>query len=395
MIFLLTISKATYWTLLGGFGLIAAFALHSEASDPFGKFLRLSCVVLGLGCGYTAFQTRNQHPSKALERQRKTPATAEDAQLQSIEERLQQKFKSGSVTGQLFGSGSKGIHVQKTNQYYQVLPEIRIERTTSDSITATFSYEIRQYANAKALSGGTPQIWEKEFIDYPTGSYLLAESSLTLELMGGVRYAINQELRPYLEASNEIRIRLTGWADAQPISAQNPLVYKGEYPNPVQYYYLGEQLAPIPFQLSAGNPIPTNEILAVTRTLGARDFLEKETELIHFKGTKSYQNCAIADKNKEGGAYRKVQVRLELQHPFPSNPTTPNPPTPTEKPSDCWACKPLAVWQAENLGILTILLGLLVWHHKKSFKDDKYRTGRNVCGVLFLILTALTAYCFY
>ena len=401
MILLLTLSKITILSILAIFGLIAAIGFQSDEPDFEGRCIQLGGIVLMFVCGYAAFTAPNRQPSKALER-KNPPITAtrsEATKLEDIEKRLKQKFKTGEVTGELFGAGTKGIHVQKTNQYYQVLPEIQVRRSSEKTIEATFSYEVRQHGNnAKALSGGTPQVWSKEFIDYPTGSYLLHESSLTMELMGGVRYAINQELRPFLDASGAIRIRLTGWADAQPISTSKPIVFKGEYAPFNGNYYLGEQLTPIPLQLSSGGTIPTNEILAVTRTLGARHFLENETDLIHLRGTKSYEHCAVADPNNAGGAYRKVQIRLELENKAnpTDNPSMPQPPVdPPATQENCWACKIVAVWRTENVGILSILLGLTVFCYKKAFKDAKYANHRNALGALFLLLSALTAYCFH
>lgn len=409
-LFLLTIPNSTYLGILAILSLIAVLGLRRDAPSE-ASFIglgQLLAVGVMLWSGYGAYRTATIQPSKAMIRPKSSSQSpsnpvSDAAKLQQIELQLKKAFQQTQNTGELFSAGSKGIHNTKTNQYYRVLPEISVRREpiqlqhggNAEGVTATFSYTVEQFQNTKALGSSTPQVWEQEFMDYPSGSYLLHESSLSLELVGGVRYAIDHALKPYLDSSNAVTIRLTGWADSVTIS--KPIIYKGDYGKFSDYYFLDQQLKPNHLLLDAGAPIATNEILAVTRSLGARDFLETQTDLIHFRGSKSYQHYAVAHKQQQGGAFRKVQVRLELEHkaaqPNVSNPN-PNLPDNNTKCWYCWACDVIQLWKTENLGILGILLGLAVWHYKESFKDDKYKFGSYLFTIVFLVLTALSTFCF-
>jgi hypothetical protein len=288
----------------------------------------------------------------------------------------------------------------------QMIPEVDFRRSKIehegkqfDGVVARYSYTTQELAQTPANRSATLQ---ETFTDYPPGGYLLEQSRTAKAFVGVVKASIDQYLTPYLKDGAGVNVDLTGWADSLPIG--DHLVYKGEYGDLNRiWYYEPNATTPNTLTLPAQSNIRQNEILAIVRSVGVRDYLNSETNLHHIT-TKKYLHHAVAHRADAGGAYRKVEIQIEIFNPTPSsnpvpssNPAPdPNPPASNSK-GGCWWCQWVDVLNGFGVLGLSGLIGLVIWHHKQAFRKPKQKKEhdfwRNVGFAAFLVLTILMAYC--
>lgn len=372
--------------LLGGFGIYQTFQspVYSKTRNP--------------------FQVSSQRPTRS---------NAPSIDVEADAERIKQHFRNAFQPNQSHLGGSHrsvNPHSGQT-ETVQMIPEVDFRRSKIehegkqfDGVVARYSYTTQELAQTPANRSATLQ---ETFIDYPPGGYLLEQSRTAKAFVGVVKASIDQYLSPYLQqAGAGVNVHLTGWADSLTIG--DHLIYKGEYGDLNRiWYYAPNETTPNSLSLPAQSNIRQNDILAVIRSVGVRDFLETQTNLRH-PMTKKYLHHAVAHRTAAGGAYRKVEIQLEIFNGTPSanpqNPTVSNQnpasnPAPVQTPSAsvCYWCKWVDVLNGFGVLGLSGLIGLVIWHHEQAFskpnQKESHQNWRNVGFAAFLVLTLLMAYC--
>ena len=161
-----------------------------------------------------------------------------------------------------------------------------------------------------------------------------------------------------MSKSNGVDVYLTGWADSTHIGEN--LKYKGEYGGLNETYFSKTSSATI--RLEAQKQIADNYVLAFLRTMGAKQYLDKWTKLVHFKGTRRTIHQTEVNTETAGGKYRKVRIELRIQDPQLSPKENPKIPIET---GQCFFCR-FITW---SMGVLPILAWIWKRHHKEMDKN--------------------------
>jgi hypothetical protein len=387
------------WVYLVGIVGSVGFTIGQSSfrKEVFGGIVLTACLGTGIYALIAVFgQTKTiskKTVSKAVETQ-EIKKIAEDGRkiatdfIQSFPE--QSLFRQKTIT----------YKNPKTNslETIELSPEVSLNRVKNslgipvDSVLASYSYLIKTEPINPSIQGTSTL--ETEVRDYPSGEYLLQNSKLALELLDGVKYSVNNFLKPhYLDKSQGVDVTITGWADSSAITGSLP--YNGEYGSISDIYYtdtLSRHSKGI--QIKAGEDITSNEVLAYLRSKGARNYLDEKTEVGHFRGTKNYFQNAIAYQKAQGGQFRKVQIKLKIENKnLPS--VSPNPPLVKEPDKECWVCKFISLWISG--GIMTLCVGLFQRHHKKIDTDranrDYHTNWRNGSVIVAMIAAIAYAFC--
>jgi hypothetical protein len=389
------------WVYLAGIVGSVGFTIGQSPfrKEVFGSIVFTACFGAGLYALTSIFGQKSPIASKTISK-KKVSKAVETQEIKKIAEdgrKIAGDFIQSFPEQSLFRQKTLTYKNPKTNslETIELSPEVSLNRVKNslgvpvDSVLASYSYWLKTEPVNPSIQGTSTL--ETEVRDYPSGEYLLQHSKLALELLDGVKYSVNNFLKPhYLDKSQGLDVTITGWADSSAITGSLP--YKGEYGNISDIYYtdtLSRHSKGI--QMKAGEDITSNEVLAYLRSKGARNYLDEKTEVGHFRGTKNYFQNAIAYQKAQGGQFRKVQIKLKIENKnLPS--VSPTPPLVKEPEKECWVCKFISLWISG--GIMTVCAGLFMRHHKKIETDKKnigyHKNWRN--GSIIVALIAAIAY---
>lgn len=191
------------------------------------------------------------------------------------------------------------IDLAKKNKKITDNTEITVSATAENAFDAngkritnyniSFAYKIEQRYSAKE--------------DFASGHYRIEESAAAMSMLDIVREAFTKDMASYIVPGKQLKISITGMADASPIN--KAIAYDGCYgeyeDEPV--YKDGNLTA---MTLSKSEGVATNEQLAFLRALGVKDHIEQTIgDLKKMDCSYSY-NIDLAKKT--GGQYRRISV---------------------------------------------------------------------------------------
>lgn len=149
---------------------------------------------------------------------------------------------------------------------------------------------------------------EESFIardDFGPGKYKAEESNAALSMLKIVQQAFETDFAPYIKDGKQIRIKVTGSADAVPIHGR--IKYDGCY---------GDYEREIIFKdgkmdkmsVSSASGITENEQLAFVRALGVKAYIEKNVSSLNQMKRDYQYHIEVSDK--KGGEYRRIGVEF-------------------------------------------------------------------------------------
>lgn len=159
------------------------------------------------------------------------------------------------------------------------------------------------------------EVINKEFSakeDFPSGGYRIERSNAALSLMRIIKNAFEGQFAKYLAEGKQVKIIITGSADASPI--RGTIAYSGEYGEYTdEPYYKNGNLDNITVTKASG--ITTNEQLALMRAAGVKDYVEKNVETL--KNTQNEYEFHVEVAKERGGEFRKISVEFLIMDAFP------------------------------------------------------------------------------
>lgn len=147
--------------------------------------------------------------------------------------------------------------------------------------------------------------------DYGPGKYHIEESGSASSMLKIAEEAFEGELKPYLDRSKKLNVRIMGTADATPIVSKIPYdgVYGDYEEEPV---YVDGQLTGL--TVKNKELIKENPQLAFIRALGVKDYLEKNLDGFDSKN-KAYRYEVSVSKEK-GSEFRRVVTEFTFVDAF-------------------------------------------------------------------------------
>lgn len=149
---------------------------------------------------------------------------------------------------------------------------------------------------------------EESFIardDFGSGKYKTEESNAALSMLKIVKQAFETDFAPYIKAGKQIRIKVTGSADAAPIHGR--IRYDGSYGDyEREIIFKNGKMDKVSVTSSSG--ITENDQLAFVRALGVREYIEQNVSALN-QMERDYQ-FYIEVSDKTGGEYRRIGVEF-------------------------------------------------------------------------------------
>ena len=191
------------------------------------------------------------------------------------------------------------IDLAKKNKKITDNTEITVSATAETAFDAngkritnyniSFAYKIEQKYSAKE--------------DFASGHYRIEESAAAMSMLEIVREAFTKDMAGYIVPGKQLKISITGMADASPINKSITYDgYYGEYEN--EPVYKDGNLTAMTLNKSEG--IVTNEQLAFLRALGVKHHIEKTIDDLKKMDSDYSYNIELA--RKTGGQYRRISV---------------------------------------------------------------------------------------
>lgn len=181
----------------------------------------------------------------------------------------------------------------------------------STNIVTDVNAEGKQITNYKVNFKYTVDAGYSAKEDFPAGKYEIQQSNAANSMLQIVKQAFANDFAQYLKPGKKVSIRITGSADALPISGK--IAYDGaygEYFN--EPYRLGDDLSSI--SLTKNDGIRTNQQLAFARAVAVRDYIARNIPQLDAMNTE-YLYC-VEVSNKEGGEYRRISVEFTFIDTF-------------------------------------------------------------------------------
>ncbi len=143
--------------------------------------------------------------------------------------------------------------------------------------------------------------------DYPSGTYNLESSNLSIYLVNIVKETLRKKILFYAEKSDSLLIKIRGMADAAKLRG---IRYKSEFGEKIeQEYYMGNEIKT--FSILKNKIVKKNSELAVLRTIGIRKFLENTIEELQNFNVNFEHYVEISEEI--GGKYRRVSLSIVLK----------------------------------------------------------------------------------
>lgn len=163
----------------------------------------------------------------------------------------------------------------------------------------TYSYEVIKV------------LFENQTDDYKPGEFKASGSKaaqLTLELL---KKTIENDLAVYLNSGTKVTIKITGSADATPVSRK--INYAGEYGIfQGENCFINNRLSKITITEDGG--INSNEQLAFLRTYGVRQFIETYCDDLRSTQNVFQHYCEVTKET--GSQYRRIAIELIIHDAF-------------------------------------------------------------------------------
>lgn len=160
------------------------------------------------------------------------------------------------------------------------------------------------------------EVINKEFSakeDFPSGGYDIQSSNAAMSLMKIIKNAFEGEFASYLGENKQVKIVITGSADASPIRSK--IAYKGQYGEFVdEPYYKDGNLDNITVTKESG--ITQNEQLALLRAAGVMDYVKNNITTL--KNTNNEFEYHVEVAKERGGEYRKINIEFVIVDAFPA-----------------------------------------------------------------------------
>jgi len=144
---------------------------------------------------------------------------------------------------------------------------------------------------------------------FEPGRYVLKQGNVAYAIAESFKISVDKYLHQYFERDRKIEIHLKGTADS--IHIYNDIIYKGEYDDFYKYGKIefNTKNESFEFKLKKGDLVENNIELASLRALSVRKFID---EKILIQAKRKYYYTAFADKDNEGGEFRKVEIILKI-----------------------------------------------------------------------------------
>ena len=159
------------------------------------------------------------------------------------------------------------------------------------------------------------EVINKEFSakeDFPSGGYDIERSNAAMSLMKIIKNAFEGDFSKYLSEGKQVKIIITGSADASPIRGR--IAYDGKYGEFVdEPYYKDGNLDNITVTRVTG--ITANEQLALMRAAGVKNYIEKNVTTL--TDTKNEYEYHVEVAKERGGEFRKINVEFVIMDAFP------------------------------------------------------------------------------
>jgi len=160
------------------------------------------------------------------------------------------------------------------------------------------------------------EVINKEFSakkDFPSGGYDIQSSNAAMSLMKIIKNAFEGEFASYLGENKQVKIVITGSADASPIRSK--IAYKGQYGEFVdEPYYKDGNLDNITVTKESG--ITQNKQLALLRAAGVMDYVKNNITTL--KNTNNEFENHVEVAKERGGEYRKINIEFVIVDAFPA-----------------------------------------------------------------------------
>ena len=148
--------------------------------------------------------------------------------------------------------------------------------------------------------------------DFPSGNYIIENSNAAMSLMKIIKHAFEGDFAKYLEEGKQVKVIITGSADASPIRGR--IAYSGKYGDFVnEPYYKNGNLDNVTVTKADG--ITSNEQLAFMRAAGVKDYIEKNVTTL--SNTKNEFEYHVEVAKERGGEYRRINVEFIIVDAFP------------------------------------------------------------------------------
>ncbi|MBQ8225664.1 MAG: WD40 repeat domain-containing protein [Bacteroides sp.] len=148
--------------------------------------------------------------------------------------------------------------------------------------------------------------------DFPSGGYNIERSNAAMSLMKIIKNAFEGDFAKYLAEGKQVKIIITGSADASPIRGR--IAYNGQYGEYTdEPYYKNGNLDNITVTKASG--ITSNEQLALMRAAGVKDYIEKNVTTL--ENTQNNYEYHVEVAKERGGEFRKINVEFLIMDAFP------------------------------------------------------------------------------
>lgn len=147
--------------------------------------------------------------------------------------------------------------------------------------------------------------------DFPAGKYQISQSNAANSMLQIVSQAFANDFAQYIKPGKKVIVKITGSADALPISGR--IAYDGsfgEFHN--EPYYLGNDLSTISLTKSEG--IRNNEQLAFARAMAVKNYITNNIRTLESMNTDYKYSVEVSDK--KGGEYRRISVQFTFVDAF-------------------------------------------------------------------------------
>lgn len=147
--------------------------------------------------------------------------------------------------------------------------------------------------------------------DFPAGKYQISQSNAANSMLRIISQAFATDFAQYIKPGKKLIIKITGAADALPISGR--IAYDGSFGEYVdEPYLLGNDLATVSLTKSEG--IRTNEQLAFARAAAVKNFIADNIRALDTMNTDYIYSVDVSDK--KGGEYRRISVEFTFVDAF-------------------------------------------------------------------------------
>ncbi len=148
--------------------------------------------------------------------------------------------------------------------------------------------------------------------DFPAGQFITEKSNAAMSLMKIIKQAFEGDFAKYLEDGKEVKIIITGSADASRILNTKPYDERyGKYVD--EPYYKDGNLNNITVTKESG--ISTNEQLALMRAAGVHNYIVNNIGTL--RNTRNSYEYHVEVAKERGGEFRRINVEFVIIDAFP------------------------------------------------------------------------------